>query len=198
MSHDAKISVVIPVRDSEDRVADRVRNAIKALEELTQEASEVVVVDDGSKDATPDILLRLASEFPQLRIARHSRPRGMEAAGQTGLERAIGELVFIQERDCALRIDDLKRLYKMSSDPSVVAARAESTPRPLSDELLRRLKAWGAATNENLEARACNTEKSSLQMICRPHLQRLASPTGPHYRLEASTTFATSLETVAS
>ena len=57
---------------------------------------------------------------------RHSRPRGLEAAGQTGLERSTGEIVFIQETNATVRIEDMRRLLRMSEDKSVVAARAES------------------------------------------------------------------------
>ena len=110
---------------------------------MTQEVAEIIVVDDGSRDTTPEILDDMRSRYPQVRVARHSRPRGMEAAGQTGLDRATGELVFIQESNNSVRIEDLHRLLRMSEDESIVAARAESTPRPLSAPLMRRLTGVG-------------------------------------------------------
>ncbi len=197
MSRTAKISVVLPVRDGANRIVQRIDQVLAVLRELTSEVTEIVVVDDGSTDATQEVLKEKADCHPQLRIARHGRPRGMEAAGQTGLERATGELVFIQEADTSIRVDDLKRLYKMSEDVTVVAARAESTPRPVSDALVRRLRAWGTTADEQFEPQGPPIEKSSLQMIRRPHLQRLASPGGDRYRLSAETTFSTSFETVS-
>jgi glycosyltransferase involved in cell wall biosynthesis len=170
-----------------------VENVLEALTDMTREISEVVVVDDGSRDSTPEVLDELCSRYPQVRVARHSRPRGMEAAGQTGLERATGELVFIQETDAALRIEDMRRLLKMSEDDSVVAARAESTPRPLSPALLRRLRAWG--TKQSVQEEPANSpQKSSLQMIRRPHLQRLSGPQGKRYQLRGETLHSTSFE----
>ncbi len=197
MSRTAKISVVLPVRDGENRIAARINLVLETLAELTKELTEVVVVDDGSSDGTRQILTEMADRHPQVRIARHGRPRGMEAAGQTGLERATGELVFIQEADTAIRIEDLLRLYRMSDDLTVVAARAESTPRPVSDALIRRLRAWGTTADEQFEPQASRVEKSSLQMIRRPHLQRLASRGGERFQLSAETTFSTSFESVS-
>jgi glycosyltransferase involved in cell wall biosynthesis len=187
------MSVVIPVRNGERQIADRVVQVLDALADMTREAAEVVVVDDGSQDATAEVLDELSNRYPQVRIARHSRPRGMEAAGQTGLERATGELVFIQESDTFVRVEDMRRLFRMSEDKSVVAARAESTPRPLSGALMRRLRAWGTNADQQFEPRE-ESEKSSLQMIRRPHLQTLAGPAGNRYRLQGETLHSTTIE----
>jgi glycosyltransferase involved in cell wall biosynthesis len=191
MAHSTKISVVLPVRDGQERIEARVIEVLQAISGLTQEATEVVVVDDGSRDQTAEVLMRLADRLPQVRVARHSRPRGMEAAGQTGLERSRGELVFIQEADTPVRILDLQQLYAMSSDESIVAARAESRSQPISSPLVRRMRAWGASTEQRVSD-ACNS--SSLQMIRRSHLQRLASPGNQHDRLESATMTLMSVE----
>ena len=142
-----RISVVLPVRNGEHHIESRVIGVLEALSDLTRGTTEVIVVDDGSKDSTPEVLSELKARYPQVRIVRHSRPRGLEAAGQTGLERSTGELVFIQETDAIVRIEDMRRLLRMSEDKSVVAARAESTPRPLSGALMRRLRAFGTHAN---------------------------------------------------
>lgn len=193
-----RMSVVLPVRDGEDRIIDRVRQVLDLMETMISEPerAEVVVVDDGSRDNTATILDDLQRSEPRVRIARHSRPRGMEAAGQTGLERATGDLIFIQESDVDVRIEDMEQLYQMSQDLSVVAARAESTPRSLSAELLRRLQAWGAATEKQMNEGQQIGQKTSLQMIRRPHLQDLANPLSPPRELEAETLHTTTIQAV--
>lgn len=193
MTKAAKMSVVMPVRNGEREIMDRVERLLDALTDLTRDATEVVVVDDGSQDATAEVLDELSTRYPQIRVVRHSRPRGMEAAGQTGLERATGELVFVQESDTYVRVEDLRRLYQMSEDKSVVAARAESTPRPIAGALMRRLRAWGTDADQQFEVHQV-TEKSSIQMIRRPHLQRLAGPHGDRYQLQGETIHSTTLE----
>lgn len=188
-----KISVVLPVRDAQSRIFDDVQRVLDALADLSADRSEVVVVDDGSRDATPELLDEIVARFPQVRICRHSRPRGIEAAGQTGLEKATGEIVFIQEGNKSLRVEDMRRLYRMSEDASIVAARAESTPRPLGGALLRRLRAWGAAAADSLQNEAVNEDPTSLQMIRRPHLQSLTRPLAPHLALETESFTTTSV-----
>lgn len=193
-SSSPRISVVLPVRDGEHHVESRVVQVLEAMSDLTRGATELIVVDDGSKDSTPEVLSDLKARYPQVRIVRHSRPRGLEAAGQTGLERSIGELVFIQETDATVRIEDMRRLLRMSEDKSVVAARAESTPRPLSGALMRRLRAFGTHAESAESASESPAAKTSMQMIRRPHLQKLAGQRGRHYRLNGETVHSTSLE----
>ena len=190
-----RISVVLPVRDGEHHVESRVIQVLEAMSDLTRGATEMIVVDDGSKDSTPEVLSELKARYPQVRIVRHSRPRGLEAAGQTGLERSTGEIVFIQETNATVRIEDMRRLLRMSEDKSVVAARAESTPRPLSGALMRRLRAFGTHAVDAAESTSeSHAIKTSMQMIRRPHLQRLASQRGRHYQLNGETVHSTSLE----
>ncbi|WP_164100569.1 glycosyltransferase family 2 protein [Candidatus Laterigemmans baculatus] len=190
MSRTAKLSVVLPVHNAQSRIAAEVERVLEALSELTHGAVEIILVDDGSRDATAEVLDELRTRYPQVRIARHNRRLGMEAAGQTGLERATGDLVFIQEDDSPVRLADLRQLYHVGRDETVVAARAQSQLQPSQGPLLRRLKAWGAAAAESLRQDAAAepiaaSSTRGLQMVRRPHLQLLASRSGSHLRLEA-------------
>lgn len=206
MSRTAKLSVVLPVHNAQSRIAAEVERVLEALTELTSGSVEVILVDDGSRDATPEVLDELRARYPQVRLARHRRRLGMETAGQTGLERATGELVFIQESDSPVRLADLRQLYRVGRDETVVAARAQSQPQPSQGPLLRRLKAWGAVASETLRREAeaepigASAAGRGLQMVRRPHLQLLASRGGNHFRLEAEhlTTTALGLGSVAS
>ncbi len=195
MTKAAKMSVVLPVRNGQHEITERVIQLLDALADMTREVTEIVVVDDGSQDSTAEVLDELRAQYPQIRVVRHPRPRGLEAAGQTGLERATGELVFIQESDTFVRVEDLRRLYQMSADTSVVAARAESKPQPISGALLRRLRSWGTNADQRIETHAV-VPNSSMQMIRRPHLQRLAAPGGDRFRLHGETSHTTSTQRV--
>ena len=192
MSELAKLSVVLPVRDGQDRIANEVRRVLDAVSDLTTAAVEIVVVDDGSRDDTVEVLDDLRREYPQVRVARHRRPLGMEAAGQTGLERATGELIFIQEEDQPLCLEDLMNLYRMGMDESVVAARAQSQTREDNGPLLRRLRAWGIRAADDLQLNGQPASKTvfqptihGLQMVRRPHLQKLASRGAENIPLES-------------
>ena len=189
-----KLSVVLPVRDREHDVAGRVERVLDALTAMTRDPAEVVVVDDGSRDSTPEVLDDLDARYPQVRIIRHGRPRGIEAAGQTGLECAKGDLVFIQESNTDVRIEDMQRLLRMSEDESVVAARAESTPKSIAPALVRRLRAWGTKADQAIDVRNDSPQPSSLQMVRRPHLQKLTGRGSQRVRLQGETIQATTIE----
>ncbi len=193
MNSQPKVTVVLPVRDAEDRISGEIKRILDALADLSRQRCELIVVDDGSHDATAEILDELVTLYPQIRIARHSKPRGIEAAGQTGLEKATGEIVFIQEGNRPVRLEDMRRLFKMAEDDSIVAARAESTPRPIGGALLRRLRAWGAIASEALESPPQPGESTSLQMIRRPHLRHITGPMAPRLSLHSESFTTTSV-----
>lgn len=183
MHSPAKISVIVPVYNCGTTLADEIGWLQESLPEIVGRNFEVVVVDDGSQDDTTEVLNDLQTRYQNLRVARHSRPRGVEAAGQTGLEKSTGDLVFIKEGQDRLALHDLRQLLDLSDDPSVVAARAQSSPDVLAGPLLRRLRAWGAASRTG--ERSPKGLGRGLQMLRRRHLQALASPAGRQLRLQS-------------
>jgi glycosyltransferase involved in cell wall biosynthesis len=74
--------------------------------------TELVVVDDGSKDSTRALLDRLAEEgdIPGLRVLSHDRNRGKGAAVRTGIDASRGDIVVIQDADLEYDPRDLPRL----------------------------------------------------------------------------------------
>ena len=88
-----RVTVVLPTYDR----APALRDAVPGLLGLDG-VDEVVVVDDGSRDATPGVLAAIAD--PRLRVARHPVNRGAPAARNTGAGLARGEWVLFAEDDC--------------------------------------------------------------------------------------------------
>ncbi len=68
-----------------------------------KDVAEVIVVDDGSSDDTPQVCSRFAD--PRLRIIRHELNRGVPVARNTGLEAATGGWVLFGEDDCRFPLD---------------------------------------------------------------------------------------------
>ena len=60
---------------------------------------EVILVDDCSTDASPQIAQRLAAVHPQIRVVRHERNGGKTAALKTGFALTLGEIVIVQDAD---------------------------------------------------------------------------------------------------
>jgi glycosyltransferase involved in cell wall biosynthesis len=69
---------------------------LESLQHLNYPACEVILVDDGSTDATPQI----AALYPNVRYIRHPTNAGLSAARNTGIEAAHGEIVAFTDSDC--------------------------------------------------------------------------------------------------
>jgi polyisoprenyl-phosphate glycosyltransferase len=92
----ALLSVVAPVYNEEQLIELFVQRACAALADYT---FELVLVDDGSTDATPQLLDRVADQDPRVRVVHLSRNFGHQAALTAGLEHAIGDVVAMIDAD---------------------------------------------------------------------------------------------------
>src|SRR3954464_1004362 len=94
----AGLSVFFPAYNDSGSIASMVIRAVRAAAELTPDF-EVIVVDDGSADATPEIVDELARTYPQVRAVHHPKNRGYGGALQTGFRSATKELIFYTDGD---------------------------------------------------------------------------------------------------
>jgi len=92
------VSVLVPARNEAGNIGELVRRVAQGLLELDT-AGELLVVDDGSTDATSQIAEDLVGEFPFLRVIRHKRNLGLTAALKTGFEAARGDVVLFLPGD---------------------------------------------------------------------------------------------------
>ncbi len=90
------LSVCAPVYDEEDLVEEFYARSTAALAGLNY---ELIIVNDGSKDSTPEKLDRLAAADPRLRVVHLSRNFGHQAALTAGLEHARGDAVAMLDAD---------------------------------------------------------------------------------------------------
>jgi polyisoprenyl-phosphate glycosyltransferase len=90
------LSVVAPMLDEEALASAFHARVAVALGEIP---FELVVVDDGSRDRTPEILDRIASRDPRVRVLHLSRPFGHQLALTAGLDHARGDAVVLIDGD---------------------------------------------------------------------------------------------------
>src|SRR3984885_12997134 len=90
------LSVVAPVYDEEELVEQFVERAIAAVADYPY---ELVIVNDGSSDRTPELLDEIAERDPRVRVVHLSRNFGHQAALTAGLEHAVGDVVAMIDAD---------------------------------------------------------------------------------------------------
>ena len=133
-----RLSIILPAYNEVDNVEAAVRSATRVGERLCAE-HEVLVVDDGSRDATAATVSRLAAADPRVRLLRHDRNRGYGEALRTGFLAARHELVFFTDADNQFVLDELEGFLALIDKVDVVCGyRAHR-----EDALVRRVMAKG-------------------------------------------------------
>src|SRR5437763_15912592 len=95
---ETRYSVVVPVYNEEESLLELGRRLAAALDELDGR-SEVLLVDDGSTDATPALLAELERRDARFRALRLSRNFGHQIAITAGLDAARGEAIVVMDAD---------------------------------------------------------------------------------------------------
>jgi glycosyltransferase involved in cell wall biosynthesis len=88
------LSVVVPAYNEENTLA----TVIRKLTQLPN-LREVIIVDDCSRDKTPEIAQRLSAEYPQVKLVRHAVNSGKTEALKTGFQHTSGDIVIVQDAD---------------------------------------------------------------------------------------------------
>ena len=92
-----ELAVVVPVRNEQDNVLPLIAEIHAALEGVAE--FEVVYVDDGSDDRTPERLAEARTRFPRLVTLRHRESCGQSAAVATGVKAARARFVATLDGD---------------------------------------------------------------------------------------------------
>lgn len=109
------LSVFFPAYNDSGTIASLVIAAIRAARKLTPDF-EVIVVNDGSADATADIVDELARTYPQVRVVHHPKNRGYGGALRSGFAAATRELVFYTDGDAQYDPAEMAVLWQAFGD----------------------------------------------------------------------------------
>lgn len=99
-----KISIIIPVFNEEQTIAEIIRQvqAVKGLKK------EIIVVDDCSTDGT----MKVIKVIKDITVIRHEKNQGKGAAIRTGISRASGDFVMVQDADLEYDPQDIPSMIK--------------------------------------------------------------------------------------
>jgi len=140
------LSVVVPAYNESGRLPATLKTIASYLA-TTPLKSELIVVDDGSADATAQLAESFEADGMKARVIRHPQNRGKGAAVRTGVLASCGDVVLFSDADMSTPIADVERLLAVinSGTPVAIGSRAAEHRRlvevhqPFHRELMGRV-----------------------------------------------------------
>jgi len=132
------ISVFLPCYNEQGNVGRTVEQALAVLEKLNADF-EVIIVNDGSSDATGKIADRYASQNNRIKAVHHQSNLGYGAALQSGFKAATKKLVFYTDGDGQFDINEMPPLLPLIEQYDIVSCYRLNR----QDSCMRKINAWG-------------------------------------------------------
>lgn len=132
-----ELAIVIPVHNEAGTIGPLLDETVALLGDGP--AYEVIVVDDGSTDASPDELAVYRERYPHLAVIRHRQQAGQSAALVTGIEAARAATIITMDGDGQNDPADIPLLLRMLHEASDVRVLVTGERRRRRDNALRRL-----------------------------------------------------------
>jgi dolichyl-phosphate beta-glucosyltransferase len=142
--HRPTLSVIVPAYDEATRIAPTLHR-ICAYLEARPEPYEVIVVDDGSRDATRAIVTGVAARAPRVRLLALARNRGKGAAVRAGVLASRGDEVLFTDADLSTPIEELARLRAALAAGADLAIGSRAAPGDVLRRQPRRRRLQGRA-----------------------------------------------------
>ena len=136
------LTVFFPTYNDSGTIASMVISALLAARRLTPEY-EVLIINDGSRDATPQIADELARVYPHVRVVHHQGNRGYGGALRSGFANATKEFVFYTDGDAQYDPSEMAVLWaRLAPGVDVVNGYKISQSDPLHRIFIGRFYHW--------------------------------------------------------
>ncbi len=106
-----EVSVIAPCLNEEKNIKPLVKRINKALNKARING-EIILINDGSKDKTLDVMKEIKSKTKNLILIDHKKNKGIVESWKSGLKKAKGEYIVTIDSDLQYLPEDIPRLYK--------------------------------------------------------------------------------------
>ena len=110
MTQYPKYSIVIPAYNESARILATLRSVVLCVRAQGWSA-EIIVVNDGSRDSTAEVVRDFAADAPEVRLLQNPSNRGKGYSVRSGLLQALGEVVMFTDADLSAPIEEAERLF---------------------------------------------------------------------------------------
>lgn len=164
------VSVIMPTLNGHRFIA----SSIGTLQSQDHDALDVIVIDNGSTDDTVEIVERLATDDPRIRLAR-AEVRGIASARNVGLAVARGEFIgFLDHDDLCPPGKIARQLAHLSDNPATIAVFGRTVMFPSTENV---------AVAEVIDAAAPVLTISLAAALFRRRAFNLIGPLDPFFKL---------------
>ena len=139
------ISIVVPLFNEAESLPE-LHSWIKKVADQHNYKYEIILIDDGSKDGSWDVIEQLNKSFPEVKGLKFQRNYGKSAALQKGFEMAQGRVVITMDADLQDSPDEIPGLYKMivEDDFDLVSGWKKKRYDPLTKTIPTKIYNWAA------------------------------------------------------
>jgi len=155
-------SIVIPAFNESARILGALQEVVGCIRARGWQA-EVIVVNDGSQDATADVVNAFAADAPEVRLIENPGNRGKGYSVRNGLLQALGEVVMFTDADLSAPIEEAELLFaaiKQGADVAIGSRWLERARQTHRQPLYRQFfgRCFNAVTRAVMGLRFADTQ----------------------------------------
>ena len=132
-----ELSLFFPMHNEETNIEAAVASALTHLPQVA-DRFEIIIVDDGSRDRTPELADALADRHETVRVVHHPKNRGYGGALQSGIHASRYQWIFYTDGDNQFDLAEIGRLLPLRHDAEIVTGYRIDRKDPVH----RKLNAW--------------------------------------------------------
>lgn len=170
-----KLSLVIPTYNEAENIEDIITILSDLLDKTISQTYELIVVDDNSPDFTWKLALNLVSQYPQLRVIRREKEKGLSTAVIRGWQTARGEILGVIDAD-------------LQHPPEIVLELLQEMERGADLAIASRHLEGGGVSEWNIWRRFLSRGAQLLGLIILPEvISRLSDPMSGYFMVRRDT-----------